>query len=431
MDRSPATPRSGTSAHDALQAMAADPRASWAPGSAEIAAIEEHAARGCSVCARALVNAREAAVDLALAGPPSRPSTAARAALLNRTGAVMKSRGPVDNPDLTSRISVDARGKTRVLDVSAALAVKHRQDPTDAERIVEIDALRAAEPRPGEGSERLLSQLARFLDFTVFFVSIVRGERVTYRVQRGLPEAMRGFRDLRREMSFCTHAVSGGAPLLVENAQNEPFFRGNRAATQLGVAAYAGAPLRTSKGIVIGTLCALDFTPRPVPPATSALIDVFARRAAAEIERAGRPDAASAANEAIPGILERSSERADLHAAPFFRDLLAAELWRSPSRWSADASPSRAGSVLLTVRVPERLSVDERTSAVLALLDEEETAGRIDAVTFGILLPRIDPEGVTARVARLRAGRRDVVVRFAFAPAGASTTPSWIAAATR
>lgn len=448
MDRSPITPRPAKTPHDALQAMTADPHASWAPGSAEIAAIEAHAAAGCSVCARALVNAREAAVDLALGVPTGRPSLAGRASLLSRTGAALRSRGPVDNADLASRISLDARGKTRVLDASAALSIKHRHDPADAERIAEIDALHATEARPGEGSERLLSQLARFLDFTVFFVSIVRGERVTYRVQRGLPEAMRAFRDLRREMSFCTHAVSGGAPLLVENARTEPFFRGNKATTHFGVAAYAGAPLRTSKGIVIGTLCALDFAPRPLPPATSALIEVFARRAAAEIERARAETARAAEDEALPGIVERSSDRADLHAAPFFREILAAELWRSPSRWSADGPPSgpksapssarndtpasqRATSVLLTVRLPDRLPPDERTTVMLGLLDDDETAGRLDAATFGILLPRIGSEEVTARVARIRAARRDAVVRFAFAPAGASTTSEWIAAAAR
>lgn len=379
----------------------------WASASPELAALENHASEGCSVCARALVNGRETAVDLASTAPRVRPSAAARKALLD---------------DLRARFAPPrgaAQAKARVLDASATVAHAHMADPADAARIAEIDALRACEPRPGEGSSRMLAQLARFLDFSIFFVSIVRGERVTYRVQRGLPESLGAFRELRREMSFCTHCVSGAAPLLVENALVEPFFRGNRAATRFGVATYAGAPLRTTRGIVIGTLCALDFAPRTLPDGTSRVLDVFARRAVAEIEGERTPDL-------LPSVIERASDRADLHAAPFFRDLVAAELATGPS----PARRSREPSALVTVRAPER-AARTAAAALLDLLDDDETAGRIDATTFGLLLPGAGAEAAAARVARLRAAASDHAVGLALAPAGPSTADDWIASSLR
>ncbi len=405
----------------------------WVSASPEISSLEQHASEGCSICARALVNGRETAVDLALAAPPVLPSGAARAALLDRTRAALRERRAVHASSFdgaANDLPAPSGGKMRLLDPSAVVAHKHLTDPADAARIAEIDALRATEPRPGEGSARMLAQLARFLDFPLFFVSIVRGERATYRVQRGLPESLSAFRELRRDMSYCTHCMSGEAPLLVENALVEPFFRGNKAVTRFGVAAYAGAPLRTSRGIVIGTLCALDFKPRvlsvPMEPradpdpgaagalhaATADVLAIFARRAVAEIERERTPAL-------LPAVIEQASDRADLHAAPFFRDLVAAELLRS----------SRTGaSALITLRVRED-AARRAPAAVLDLLDEHETAGRIDATSFGLLLPGVGPRAAAARFARLNAASRDVTLGLAFAPAGSSSAGGWITSA--
>ncbi len=377
-------------------------QSSWIEGSPEAAELEQHASKGCSVCARALVNARETTVDLALAETtPVPPREGGKRALLDRVRGKLGARR-------TTFLFQAGTVKARVLDPSAVVAHKHLVDPADRARVAEIDALRAAEPRPGDGSVRMLSQLARFLDFSVFFVSIVRGERATYRAQRGLPETLSVFRELRREMSYCTHCISGEAPLLVENALVEPFFRGNKAATRFGVAAYAGVPLRMTSGIVIGTLCALDFAPRAIPAGTLGLIEVFARRAVALIEQERTPSL-------LAEVLEATSDHADLHAAPHFRDLVDAGRAISPG----------GGCALVTVRT----KADPR--AILGWIDEHETAGRLDEGTFGVLLPNIGEDAAAQRAERLRAAAGDAEVRCSVAPPPSFTTADWITSALR
>jgi len=377
-------------------------QSSWIEGSPEAAELEQHASQGCSTCARALVNTREATVDLALAEATVAPREGGKRALLDRVRGKLGARR-------TTFLFQAGPVKQRTLDPAAVVAHKHIADPADVARVAEIDALRAAELRPGDGSARMLSQLARFLDFSVFFISIVRGERATYRAQRGLPETLSAFRELRREMSYCTHCISSDAPFIVENALTEPFFRGNKAATRFGVAAYAGVPLRMTSGIVIGTLCALDFSPRSIPVETTALIEVFARRAVALIERERTPSL-------LADVVEASSEMADLHTAPWLRDLLAVELSRATSR---------GRSALITLKT----KADPRV--VLSLLDEHETAGRLDEGAFGILLPNVGADAVALRVARLRDAAKDVTVGSALAPSGSFTAADWIASALR
>jgi GAF domain-containing protein len=65
-----------------------------------------------------------------------------------------------------------------------------------------------------------------------------------------------------------------------------------------GIRAYAGVPLRTSRGIVVGTVCAMDFTPRPIGPAVVRTLERFAALIAAEIERGRRPPGVSG----VPGL---------------------------------------------------------------------------------------------------------------------------------
>src|SRR4051812_10606200 len=67
---------------------------------AGVAAIEAHVAAGCSRCARALVNARDATVTLAAAAPAATPRAALRERILAaaREGPLPRSPGPDTQP---------------------------------------------------------------------------------------------------------------------------------------------------------------------------------------------------------------------------------------------------------------------------------------------------------------------------------------------
>ncbi len=66
-----------------------------------------------------------------------------------------------------------------------------------------------------------------------------------------------------REISFCAHALDGADTLLVPDALADPRFAGNPVVSgPLGIRFYAGAPLVTDEGLVLGTLCVFDTRPR-------------------------------------------------------------------------------------------------------------------------------------------------------------------------
>jgi GAF domain-containing protein len=64
--------------------------------------------------------------------------------------------------------------------------------------------------------------------------------------------------------SFCRFAVASDEPMVVLDATEDATFRDNPlVAAEGGIPFYVGAPLRMSRGAVIGTVCVIDYAPRP------------------------------------------------------------------------------------------------------------------------------------------------------------------------
>lgn len=309
----------------------------------ELAAVEAHAATGCSRCARALVNAREAVAELAVAeAPRAAPAESLRARILARARPAAPPRPPAK--------------PRRFFDPSGELARLHIGGPGDAERAAEVDALGVGTPPEGDACARLLAQIEYVIGFPLLFVSVVCGERVGCRVQRGLDARFGDMRDRRRETTFCTHTVSGGAPMIVPNAAEEPFFRGSNMVLRVGVKSYVGVPLTTSRGVTVGTVCAMDFRPRAVGPEIVRVLELFTEPVLAEIERARRPP---------EDRLPRTANGAPIHPARWFRALLAVE--------------PHVPATLLVARGPAAEALAD------AALDHE-IAGRLADDTVGLLV---------------------------------------------
>jgi GAF domain-containing protein len=207
------------------------------------------------------------------------------------------------------------------------------------------------------------------------------GDRVGYRVQRGLSAEAANLGGLRREMTFCTHCVSSQAPLVVNNSLAEPFFRGNPAVSRHRIRAYVGVPLRTSRGIIIGTLCALDYRPRAIPQEFVRVLEIFARRVVAEIER---PRGLSMLSDLVV-----DPPRGFILRRPFFEELLSIELARLRSE-------GRSTSLLIASGCPR-----DRQGAIAGLLRDDEVAGELTDDTFGVLLSKSSLEDAKVRCAAL------------------------------
>src|SRR6185312_17528083 len=62
--------------------------------------------------------------------------------------------------------------------------------------------------------------------------------------------------------SFCQHVVTGGVPLVVTDARQDPRVSDNAAIDDLDVIAYCGVPLTDAEDVTLGSFCAIEHSPR-------------------------------------------------------------------------------------------------------------------------------------------------------------------------
>ncbi|WP_207540598.1 GAF domain-containing protein [Sabulicella rubraurantiaca] len=133
----------------------------------------------------------------------------------------------------------------------------------DPERLAALRETGLLDTSPEETFDQL-SRLASILaDAPVAVVSLVDQDRQFFKSFNGtLPGAAADVRETPLSHSICRHVVETGRELVVEDTRNDPLTQNNPAVTENSVAAYAGFPLVTPTGHVLGTLCVLDSHPR-------------------------------------------------------------------------------------------------------------------------------------------------------------------------
>ena len=113
-----------------------------------------------------------------------------------------------------------------------------------------------------ESFDRFTRLASHTLAAPIALLSLVDRERQFFKSARGLAEPWASRRGTPLSYSFCKHAVASGAPFVVEDARGTPAVRDNRAVGELGILAYAGMPVRSGEGYVLGTLCVMDHRAR-------------------------------------------------------------------------------------------------------------------------------------------------------------------------
>ena len=111
---------------------------------------------------------------------------------------------------------------------------------------------------PERAFDDLVEVAAQVLEVPIALISLLDMERQWFKAARGVTVTQ-----TPKEVSFCRHVIESDAMLVVPDAREDERFKSNPFVTgELGIMAYAGAPLRTPHGYILGTLCVID-TQRP------------------------------------------------------------------------------------------------------------------------------------------------------------------------
>lgn len=113
-----------------------------------------------------------------------------------------------------------------------------------------------------ESYDRVTRLVVKLLGTPTALLSLVDKDRQFFKSQVGLPEPWASQRQTPLTHSFCQWVVSGREKITIDDARAHPLLKTNLAIRDLGVVAYAGAPVHGADGQALGSLCAIDAKPR-------------------------------------------------------------------------------------------------------------------------------------------------------------------------
>lgn len=149
-------------------------------------------------------------------------------------------------------------------------------------RQAELDTMQITDTEEDDAYDELSRLAADFCQAPVALISLIDGQRQWFKSRVGVQA-----RETPREHAFCAHAIQEpGSVMIVADAAADARFAANPLV--LGdphIRFYAGAPLVSSGGHALGTLCVIDTVPRELDARQLQLLQFLANQVVERFER--------------------------------------------------------------------------------------------------------------------------------------------------
>lgn len=133
-----------------------------------------------------------------------------------------------------------------------------------SETVQEIQQTDVLDGPEADVFSRLATNLARSFDAPIALITVADGQRRFWEAQCGLSEDTLTMTESERDLSICSRIVFSEASLVIADTAEEEQFANDAFLKAKGIRFYAGAPLKSHDGEIIGSLCVLDTRPRQI-----------------------------------------------------------------------------------------------------------------------------------------------------------------------
>lgn len=151
----------------------------------------------------------------------------------------------------------------------------------DQERVDALRRLDVLDTLPEPAYDDIVALASHICGTPIALVSLVDADRQWFKARIGLDA-----QETHRDLAFCGHALlSPDDVMVVEDARLDTRFK--ESPLVLGapfIRFYAGAPIITDTGIVLGTVCVIDTVVRTLTPPQRLALQALARQAAAFLQ---------------------------------------------------------------------------------------------------------------------------------------------------
>ncbi|MGL2967538.1 GAF domain-containing protein [Flavobacterium sp. XGLA_31] len=143
-------------------------------------------------------------------------------------------------------------------------------------RLKELFEYHILDTKPEKELDELVEIASLICNTPISLITLVDNYRTWHKSKKGMELS-----EVKREDSFCQHVVNNSKEIfIVEDAsidsifQDNPYTKGEK-----GVRFYAGAPLITPKGNILGSLCVVDTVPKKLTEEQKKALQVLSKKA--------------------------------------------------------------------------------------------------------------------------------------------------------
>lgn len=157
--------------------------------------------------------------------------------------------------------------------------------PREDARLASLRKLNILDTAREERFDNITRTAAATFGVPVALVSLIDKHRQWFKSAAGLETT-----ETPRDMAFCAHAILQQDPLIVSDTREDLRFADNPLVTgDPNVRFYAGAPITSSDGLPMGTICLIDTKPRTLDARQVDVLKDLARQVSEQLR--ARPDA--------------------------------------------------------------------------------------------------------------------------------------------
>lgn len=158
----------------------------------------------------------------------------------------------------------------------------------ESDRLAALDYLGAARPEADQVLQELVEEVRGIFGTELCMVNLILSDVQYFRAWSGaLPADLIEARQDPRKRSMCQYTVETEMPFVVPDFLATEQFKNQYFCVHYGIRFYAGAPLITSEGHAIGTLCLLDTRPGEFSEEQTRMLEAFARAVVGRLELLG------------------------------------------------------------------------------------------------------------------------------------------------
>ena len=153
--------------------------------------------------------------------------------------------------------------------------------PNEAKRLENLKSYHILDTLPEEEYDAITKIASVICNTPIALISIIDESRQWFKSKHGLNAT-----ETPREFSFCAHSILQPDELFIINdaRKDKRFFDSSLITSDLNVVFYAGAPLNSSEGYSLGTLCVIDNEPKKLNNTQKESLSLLAKQVVTLLE---------------------------------------------------------------------------------------------------------------------------------------------------